>query len=82
MRGDRNFIFNDRPRADLGRPSDYYSVPNDRISPDEDMRPDHAILAHSYFVRDVGERLYTRVGADVVAFRQRRRMDRKLPHDR
>ena len=81
MVGNVNLILNDRPCADVGRTSDYYSVPNDHISPDEDMRSDHAILAHFYFVSDVGERLYTRVGADVVTFTQRGGMDRELPHD-
>jgi len=46
------------------------------------MRPDHAILAHPYFVSDVGERPYTPVGGDVAAFTQCGGMDRELPHDR
>ncbi len=81
MRGNRNLILNDRPRADLGRASNYYAVPDDRSFPDAHMRPDHAIFAHSYFVRDIGESLYLGVRADVFAFRQRRRMDREPPHN-
>ena len=80
MRGNRNFILNDRPRADLGRPSDYYAVPDDRMFPNAYMRPDHTISADSYLVRDVGESLYLSVRSDVFAFRQRRGMDRELAH--
>ena len=80
MRGNRNLILNDRPRADLGRPSDYYAVPDDRMFPDADMWTDHTIFAHSYLVRDIGESLYLGVRADVFAFRQRRGMDRELSH--
>lgn len=80
MRGNRNLILNDRPCADLGRPSDDYAAPDDRIFPDAHMRPDHAIFAHSDSVRDIGESLYLGVRADVFALRQRRGMDRELAH--